>query len=117
MCFDLTAATLAAVDATGAFVVNILSAGQEQISRQFASRGQHSLDGVEFELGELGIPVIHDSLAHFECRVARRHLEGDHVILVGEVVAGGVDVGDDPLLYYRGSYRRLEGLRDLQAVR
>jgi flavin reductase (DIM6/NTAB) family NADH-FMN oxidoreductase RutF len=117
VCFDLTAATLAAVDATGAFVVNILGAEQEQISRQFASRGAHSLDGVAYTLGELELPIIDGSLAHFECRVARRHLEGDHVILVGEVEAGAVDHGDDPLLYYRGSYRRLEGLKDLQAVR
>ena len=117
VCFDLTAATLAAVDANGAFVVNILGSQQEQISRQFASRGQHSLDDVAFDLGELEIPIIRDSLAHFECRVARRHLEGDHVILVGEVIAGGVDVGDDPLLYYRGSYRKLEGLPDLQPAR
>jgi flavin reductase (DIM6/NTAB) family NADH-FMN oxidoreductase RutF len=117
VCFDLTAATLAAVDATGAFVVNILGSQQENLSRQFASRGAHSLDGVEYELGELGIPVIRDALAHFECRVARRHLEGDHVILVGEVEAGAVDNGDDPLLYFRGSYRRLDALPDLQAVR
>jgi flavin reductase (DIM6/NTAB) family NADH-FMN oxidoreductase RutF len=117
ICFDLTAATLAAVDATGAFVVNILSSQQEQISRQFASRGAHTLDGVDFELGELGIPIIRDSLAHFECRVTHRHIEGDHVILVGDVVAGDVDQGDDPLLYFRGSYRRLDALPDLQPVR
>src|SRR5436305_4420644 len=43
VCFDLTAATLAAVDATGAFVINILGSQQEQLSRQFASRGAHSL--------------------------------------------------------------------------
>ena len=117
VCFDLTAATLAAVDETGAYVVNILGSQQEQLSRQFASRGAHSLDDVPYVLGELGIPVLHDSLAHFECRVARRHLEGDHVILVGEVVAGAVDQGDDPLLYFRGSYRRLDALPDLQPVR
>ena len=112
ICFDLTAATLAAVDATGAFVVNILGSQQEQISRQFASRGAHNLDTVDFELGQLGLPIIDGSLAHFECRLSRRHLEGDHVILVGEVEAGGVDNGDDPLLYFRGSYRRIQGQRD-----
>jgi flavin reductase (DIM6/NTAB) family NADH-FMN oxidoreductase RutF len=98
-------------------VVNILGSQQEAISRQFASRGAHNLDGVSYELGELEIPIIHDALAHFECRVARRHIEGDHVILVGEVVDGAVDHGDDPLLYFRGSYRRLDALPDLQAVR
>ena len=117
VCFDLTAATLAAVDATGAFVINILGSQQEQLSRQFASRGAHSLDDVDFELGELGIPVLQDTIAHFECRVARQHIEGDHVILVGEVIAGAVDRGDDPLLYFRGSYRRLDALPDLQPVR
>jgi 4-nitrophenol 2-monooxygenase / 4-nitrocatechol 4-monooxygenase, reductase component len=117
VCFDLTAATLAAVDATGAFVINILGSEQEQLSRQFASRGAHSLDGVGFELGELNIPILDDVLAHFECRVARQHIEGDHVILVGEVIAGAVDHGDDPLLYFRGSYRRLDRLPDLQPVR
>ena len=117
VCFDLTAATLAAVDAAGAFVVNILGSEQEQISRQFASRGAHHLDGVEYSTGELGLPIIEGSIAHFECRVARQHLEGDHVILVGEVIAGGVDRTDDPLLYFRGSYRELKGLPDLQPAR
>jgi flavin reductase (DIM6/NTAB) family NADH-FMN oxidoreductase RutF len=117
VCFDLTAATLAAVDATGAFVINILGSQQEPLSRQFASRGAHSLDEVNFEIGEIGIPILSDTLAHFECRVARRHIEGDHVILVGEVIAGDVDHGDDPLLYFRGSYRRLDALPDLQPVR
>ena len=118
VCVDLAAATLGAIDATGAFVVNILAEDQEDISRQFASRGAHNLDRIEFELGELGIPLLQGSLAHFECRVARRHIEGDHVILVGEVVDGDIADGrNDPLVYFRGSYRRLQSLPDLQPAR
>ena len=32
---------------------------------------------------------------------------GDHHILVGQVVKASFDAGLDPLLYFRGRYRRL----------
>ena len=48
-----------------------------------------------------------DSLSVFECRRNAIHDGGDHFILVGEVVKATFEPGLDPLLYFRGRYRRL----------
>ena len=58
-------------------------------------------------MGEHGAPVLMDSLSVFECRRHAIHDGGDHFILVGEVVKASFEPGLDPLLYFRGSYRRL----------
>ena len=43
----------------------------------------------------------------FECAVHAVHDGGDHHLLLGRVVKARFDDGLDPLLYFRGSYRRL----------
>ena len=43
----------------------------------------------------------------FECERHAVHDGGDHHMLVGQVVKASFDAKLDPLLYFRGSYRRL----------
>ena len=43
----------------------------------------------------------------FECEGHAVHDGGDHHLLVGRVVKARFDGALDPLLYFRGSYRRL----------
>ena len=57
--------------------------------------------------GEAGAPILKDSLGVFECERYAVHDGGDHHILVGQVVKASFDAQLDPLLYFRGSYRRL----------
>jgi flavin reductase (DIM6/NTAB) family NADH-FMN oxidoreductase RutF len=52
------------------------------------------------------VPLLEGALAQLECRTVSRHVEGDHTILVGLVEEARNGAGD-PLLYYRGKYRRL----------
>ena len=52
-------------------------------------------------------PVLMESLSVFECRRHAVHEGGDHYILVGEVIKASFESGLDPLLYFRGRYRRL----------
>ena len=57
--------------------------------------------------GEAGAPILKDSLGVFECERFAVHDGGDHHILVGQVVKASFDASLDPLLYFRGRYRRL----------
>ena len=43
----------------------------------------------------------------FECERFAVYDGGDHHILVGKVVKASFDASLDPLLYFRGRYRRL----------
>lgn len=101
-------ATMAPVLAsTDTFAVNVLSAGQEAISRRFAGKVDDRFAGVGYHDGELGDPVLEDVLAWMQCRVVARHPAGDHVIVVGQVEHASAADGK-PLLYYRGGYATLE---------
>ena len=73
----------------------------------FSTRVEDRFGCTEWSMGEHGVPVLLDSLSVFECRRHAIHDGGDHFILVGEVVKATFEPGLDPLLYFRGRYRRL----------
>ena len=96
----------------GAFAVNILGERGEASSRFFADNAR--LQAPEFRegnyrLGVTGSPIMLDANAYLEARVQGRHDAGDHSIVVGEVVALEVLSETEPLIFYRGGYRRLKG--------
>jgi flavin reductase (DIM6/NTAB) family NADH-FMN oxidoreductase RutF len=88
------------------FGVNFLGTGHEDISRRFATTRLDKFDRVAHTVSAHGVPLIDGALAQLECRVVSRHVEGDHTILVGLVEDARNGAGE-PLLYFRGKYRRL----------
>ena len=86
------------------FAVNMLKAGQEDVSNKFARQGEHALDADEYTFGQTGCPLLADCLATLECVVHSRYEEGDHVILIGEVVDVVSDSDAGALTYYKGCY-------------
>jgi flavin reductase (DIM6/NTAB) family NADH-FMN oxidoreductase RutF len=108
VCIDHRSETNAGMRESGQFAVNVLSEGQEDVSRRFAVPGRAKLEGFALAEGKHGLPLVPGALAHVECRVRSFHDEGDHAVWVGEVRALGAHPGR-PLLYHAGGYRRLEG--------
>jgi flavin reductase (DIM6/NTAB) family NADH-FMN oxidoreductase RutF len=107
VCIEKTASAYDALTSAPAFVVNVLSAKQEQIARRFAIVDIDRFEGVGFSRSASGIAVIDDVLAVIECNKFALHDAGDHTLIVGEVEAGRAETGA-PLLYYRGGYAQLE---------
>jgi flavin reductase (DIM6/NTAB) family NADH-FMN oxidoreductase RutF len=107
MCIEKTASAHEALTSAPAFIVNILSAKQEQIARRFAIVDIDRFEGVGFSRSGNGIAVLDDVLGVIECSRFALHDAGDHTIIVGEVEAGRAERGA-PLLYYRGGYAQLE---------
>ena len=89
------------------FGINILAEGQRDLSDRFARKGQDRFDGVEWQPGETGVPLLPDVLAALECAVHQRFTAGDHDIFVGEMVSARVAEGD-PLIYFASRYRGLK---------
>ena len=89
------------------FAVNVLQTEQRPASITFSTRVEDRFGCTEWSEGEHGAPVLLDSLSVFECKRYAVHEGGDHFILVGEVVKATFEPGLDPLLYFRGRYRRL----------
>ncbi|HWZ27272.1 MAG TPA: flavin reductase family protein [Gemmatimonadales bacterium] len=90
------------------FVVNILAADQEALSRRFAELEENRFDGVGFHTSQLGLPILDGVVAHLECARDAVVPAGDHTVYFG-LVTGGVVTDRRPLLYYRGGYANLSG--------
>ena len=88
------------------FVVNVLAADQEELSRRFARPHEDKFAGVEHAVAECGAPVIAGSAAHFECRNEYRHYGGDHVIFIGHVERYAYTPGKPTLMFCHGRYVR-----------
>ncbi len=88
------------------FAINILAEDQEPLCRQFAKPAADKFSDIQFDTGLTGVPVLHSTAAHLECRTYARYPGGDHEIYVGEVKAVQ-DHGASPLVFYRGAVRRL----------
>lgn len=89
-----------------AFAVNILSSGQEALSRRFSGPADR-FEGVGYTRAQNGAPLLDDALAHLECRVEALHPGGDHTVCLARVESAVVRP-ERPLLYYRGGYAQLE---------
>jgi flavin reductase len=100
------------IERAGAFAVNVLSAGQQDLSRRFASprrpAGRAMFDGVPAEPGLSGSPLLAGAAASFDCRLRQTHHAGDHLIVLGEVVALVHRPHLEPLIFHAGTYRSLE---------
>lgn len=105
VCFMDGSETGLAVKESGWFCVNILGADQEDLSNRFAQRAS-DFGGVEWQAGEMDVPVLAGGLGHVVCRVDRVVDGGDHDIVIGEVVACARN-GGEPLLFFAGGYRRM----------
>ena len=82
------------------YVINVLSAGQEEIARRFSRRGDNPFDSVGYQLSRTGQPILEGVAAWFECHNRSRYPEGDHVIFVGEVEVCAVQ--PQPALIFHG---------------
>jgi flavin reductase (DIM6/NTAB) family NADH-FMN oxidoreductase RutF len=107
ICIEQSVKTHDMLAAAGKFGVNILSQEQAEVSGRFASKKiEDKFAGVAWSRGELGMPLIDDSICALECRVQHELPGGDHTIFVGEVVTARTSEGP-PLVYFRSGYRQL----------
>lgn len=67
--------------------VHILSERQDNLANRFASPGVDKFSGIETVDGLGGTPLLAECAAWLQCRSAFKYEGGDHIILVGEVLA------------------------------
>jgi 3-hydroxy-9,10-secoandrosta-1,3,5(10)-triene-9,17-dione monooxygenase reductase component len=109
--FGVSSRTLSAVRETGRFGVTVLARNQEGVSSLFASKlpERQKFSDVGYELVH-GVPVLDGGVAWLVCDTQAYHPGGDHLLVVGRVVAMGPGHTDRaPLLFHRGRYRGLGG--------
>jgi flavin reductase (DIM6/NTAB) family NADH-FMN oxidoreductase RutF len=88
----------------GAFCVNILSAGQEELCAQFARKGADKFAGIAWQSASSGAPIIEGGMAWIDCELTQTFESGDHYIAIGRVLQlEAVDYGV-PLVFFQGGY-------------
>lgn len=91
------------------YVINVLSAAQVDLCKRFSTLHGDRFAGLDYQLSEHGLPVLHEALAWFECHNRSRYDEGDHVIFVGEVERCGIhDAAGAPLVFQAGQFGTLQ---------
>lgn len=82
--------------------VTVIAAEQEAIARRFSQIGRTCAEpDMCAELG--GAPVLKGGLAHFGCRTFQRRTLGDHLLIVGQVLAFDAN-GGPALTFHRGRF-------------
>lgn len=87
------------------FTINVLSKDNKAVFKNFARPFEPGLDrfaGLSLAASGKAGPVLADAVAYLDC-VSRTLVEtGDHVLLVGEVISGGLLHGDaEPMVHLR----------------
>jgi flavin reductase len=111
VCLAAASPTVCRIERAGVFGISVLSTGQQDVARWFANRerpaGPAMFDGVPLESGVTGCPVLGGAAASFECWQRHTYQAGDHLIVLGEVVALAHRPDLEPLVFHGGTYKAL----------
>lgn len=94
---------------SGRFSVNVLKAGQSELSNHFATRSIDKFAAIEHHIGANGCPHLPGVLAHFECETVELVDGGDHGIFLGRVQRFEHSEGE-PLIVSGGQYHQIAKL-------
>lgn len=103
-CLDRRSSSWPALQAAGHVGVHVLTEGQEEVARRFATSGiDRFAEPLNWRRGAHEVPVLSGVLAVLVCRVVERVPAGDHAIVLAQPVQGEHAEGV-PLLYHDGRY-------------
>ncbi|MFE6158760.1 flavin reductase family protein [Streptomyces sp. NPDC056486] len=91
----------------GRFAVSILAEDQAELATAFAHSGGDKFAGVRWRHEVTGAPVLDGTAGHVECELVEEYPIGDHLLVVGRVVALAGHPDAAPLLFFRGSFGAL----------
>ena len=90
------------IQADRVFSINILGKDQKSVAEHFVKPATvvgEKLQGVAHRFGKTGAPILEQAIAYLECEVREiANEQGDHAVVIGEVVEAGVHSKDAPAL-------------------
>jgi 3-hydroxy-9,10-secoandrosta-1,3,5(10)-triene-9,17-dione monooxygenase reductase component len=92
----------------GRFGVNVLGRQHEHFATRATPPDADRFAGLDWQLGEGGIPLLTDALATLQCEIVAEHPAGDHWIVVGRVDALHISPIKDPLVFFAGAFGALQ---------
>jgi flavin reductase len=111
VCLRRGSSAARAIASNGVFAVNVLDAEQEALARRFASaarpRGPRCFHAVAHRVGLTGAPLIAGVACWLDCALTATQAAGDHLIVIGQILAYEADRRREPLVFHGGRYRAL----------
>lgn len=111
-CLNRSSSTHDAVLKAGVFGINILAEEQSDLAMKFGRKGGDKFDGVAVTFSEEGVPLLDGALATIVCRVEETPTGGTHTVFLGLATKASAGNGE-PLAYFRGTFGRLERVKEL----
>ncbi|OAA23386.1 conserved protein of DIM6/NTAB family [Frankia sp. EI5c] len=99
---------------TGAatLLVHLLSAGQHELAARFARPGADRFAApTRWRALPGGEPLLLDAAVWMRCRIRRRTVEGDHHLVIAEILESHAERAEAPLVYHDGAYGTLQPAR------
>ena len=82
------------------FSVNIPSKDQKKLVEKFFRPYEvkdNKFGDIPFHLGKNGVPVLDDAIGHLECKIQKIVSEGDHDVVIAEIVESELQSDTDML--------------------
>lgn len=106
-CIKKSSRLIEMIKHTKAFVVNILTLDQSDISNMFAMNAQDKWEKTPFTSDQNGLPILDDTQATITCSLHQIIEGGDHMIIIGKVSALEHHASKSPLVYFQGQYTHI----------
>ena len=116
-CPSRSLAAFGVYDSAQYFSVSILPEQCEAVSNHFARSGIDKWNAMPHRVGPYGSPILDHVLAAMECEVVARYPAGDHVIVLGRVLQSIIPPAENPLIFFRSTYRQLDRTRSSAIAR
>ena len=88
---------------TDRFAVHILANDQGELAGLFATRGVDRFGQSEWQWSDHQLPILAGAAGVLQCRTYKTVEAGDHMILIGQVIAID-DYDKEPLLYHKRNF-------------
>ena len=95
---------------SGKLCVNVLAAGQQELSGRFASKHITMTDRFtsrDWSTLKTGAPVLINALVNFDCNISHTHEVGSHTVFFAEIQAVRLGESNDGLVYFNRHYHEL----------
>lgn len=100
--------TLPMIQRSRKFTINVFRSGDRELAGKLGKSAllvQNKLEGIAYEIGENGCPILADALAWVACELRHTMEAGDSTVLLGEVVDAGMLAPGLPLTMADAGFR------------
>lgn len=109
ICVNRDTRTYDLIVESGRFGVSMLSGGSTEVSNHCARPGADKRLPEDWLVDDdpSRTPVLASALVHADCSIHEQQEAGTHAVFIGQVEHVHFGEDADPLLYFKGSYRKL----------